>query len=58
MSRNIIFILIALLGLAIIWRGEFSDRGKPEWHHCKESLFAQVIFNECTLIYEGETNPA
>ena len=58
MSRNIIYILIALLGLAIIWRAEFSGRGQPEWHHCKESLFEQVVFNNCTLIYEGETNPA
>ena len=56
--RNILYILLAILGIAIIWRYEFSGKGNPSWHHCKESLFEQVIFNNCTLIYEGEEQPA
>ena len=60
MSRlNIIFlILISVMMLALIWRQYFSGWGDREWHRCKESLFTQVIFNECTLIYNGEQEPA
>ena len=57
-NRNILYILLIILGIAIIWRDGFSDKGRPEWHHCKESLFEQVVFNNCTLIYEGEQEPA
>ena len=57
-NRKILIILFAGLAIAIIWRDSFSGRGNPEWTHCKESLFEQVIFNNCTLIYEGEEKPA
>jgi len=57
-NRTILIILMVGLALAIIWRDQFSGRGNPEWTHCKESLFEQVIFNSCTLIYEGEEKPA
>lgn len=53
-----LYILLIILGIAIIWRDGFSDKGRPEWHHCKESLFEQVVFNNCTLIYEGDQEPA
>ena len=56
--RTNLYVLLALLGIAIIWRDGFSDKGRPEWHHCKESLFEQVIFNNCTLIYDGKQEPA
>ena len=56
--RTILYILLAILGIAIIWRDSFSGKGRPEWHHCKESLFEQVVFNNCTLVYEGEEQPA
>ena len=57
-NRTILIILFVGLALAIIWRDSFSGKGYPEWTHCKESLFEQVIFNNCTLIYEGEEKPA
>lgn len=56
--RTILYGLLALLGIAIIWRGEFSGKGRPEWHHCKESLLEQVLFDNCSLIYEGDEEPA
>ena len=53
----IIYVLIAVLMLAIVWRGEFSGQGTREWNRCKESVFQQVVFGDCTLIYQGEQRP-
>ena len=56
-TRIIIYVLIAVLMLAIVWRGEFSGQGTREWQRCKESVFQQVVFGDCTLIYQGEQRP-
>lgn len=56
--RLLLYGLIALLIVLSVWRGTMSDGPRPEWHHCKESLLEQVIFNNCTLIYEGDQQPA
>ena len=52
--RLLLYGLIALLIVLSVWRGTMSDGPRPEWHLCKESLLEQVIFNNCTLIYEGD----
>ncbi len=46
--RWLIYILIAILMIAIIWRNEFSDNNQAEWTKCKESLVEQVFLNNCT----------
>ena len=50
--------LMAMLALAVIWRGEFSNSGEPSWTRCKESLFEQMTSGNCTLRYQGEQRPA
>ena len=57
MNRTILIVLLVALALAIIIRNE-TDPSRQEWTNCKESLFSQVVFGECTLIFEGEENPA
>ena len=54
----IIVALITLLMLASIWRNDLSGQGLRDWQKCKESLFEQVVFNNCTLIFEGDETPA
>lgn len=56
-GRFVIFGLLAFLMILLIWRNDFSDHGAREWHLCKESLFEQVVFNNCTLIFDGEQRP-
>ena len=48
MSRNmwIISILILVLMISSFWFGR--NRETPPWVKCKESLFAQVVFKQCT----------
>ena len=48
MSRGmwIISILILILMVSSFWFAK--DREAPPWVKCKESLFAQVVFKECT----------
>lgn len=55
---TLLYVLLAILGLSLIWRADFSGRGIPEWQRCKESLFEQVVFNNCTLIFKGDERPA
>ncbi|MGC6530090.1 MAG: hypothetical protein ACON4G_03635 [Candidatus Puniceispirillaceae bacterium] len=57
MNRTILIVLLVALALAIIIRNE-TDPSRQEWTNCKESLFSQVVFGECTLIFEGEEEPA
>ena len=57
-STWIIFSLVTLLMLVAIWRNDFSGQGLRDWQKCKESLFEQVVFNNCTLIFEGDEQPA
>ena len=48
MSRSmwIISILILILMISSFWFAR--DRETPPWVKCKESLFAQVVFKQCT----------
>ena len=48
MSRSmwIIIILITILMVSSYWFGK--DREAPPWAKCKESLFDQVVFKNCT----------
>ena len=42
----IISILILILMVSSFWFAR--DRETPPWVKCKESLFAQVVFKQCT----------
>ena len=42
----IISILILILMISSFWFAR--DRETPPWVKCKESLFAQVVFKQCT----------
>ena len=42
----IISILILILMISSFWFAR--DREAPPWVKCKESLFAQVVFKQCT----------
>ncbi len=48
MSRGmwIIIILITIMMVSSYWFGR--DREAPPWAKCKESLFEQVVFKNCT----------
>ena len=48
MSRSmwVISILILIMMISSFWFGR--NRETPPWMKCKESLFAQVVFNKCT----------
>ena len=45
-SMWIISILILILMISSFWLAK--DREAPPWVKCKESLFAQVVFKQCT----------
>ena len=56
--RWILYLLLAGLMVAIIWRNEFSDKADPSWTRCTESLLEQVFTSNCTLRYQGEPTPS
>ena len=56
--RWLIYLLLTGLIVATIWRYDFSDRADPSWTKCKESLLIQTLTGNCTLKYEGETEPS
>ena len=45
-SMWVISILILVLMVSSFWFAR--DRETPPWMKCKESLFAQVVFKQCT----------
>ena len=59
MSRNgwILAALLTALALATIWNAE-SGGPKKRWHHCKESLVAQIFTGDCTLRFGGDAHPS
>ena len=57
MSRSmwIIVILITILMMSSFW---FGRKEVPPWVKCKESLFEQVVFNNCTPSLLDNSDPS